>query len=99
MIRLTLGNVGSGKTATEVWEMLHNKSNRLTYTNIIPKNSKLLPNVRVIKPEMIINSELVSVNKKGEPLYKYSLNKEYWLNIKEPINLVLDEAHTFMDAS
>lgn len=52
---------------------------------------------------MIVKQEIVDYkrNKKtgdNEAIYKQKLNIEYWKNIKEPINVVLDEAHSILNA-
>jgi len=103
MIRISLGNVGSGKTVSEVREMLNNRTNRLTFSNILMKIPQLTPKIRTLNSSMIINRVLVDykVNKKsGEnvPIYQLKVNKEFWQNIHEPINIVLDEAHTIINA-
>lgn len=98
MIRISLGNVGSGKTATEVREMALNPLHRSTYTNI--KTS--LPHCRLLEPEMIIKKELVNTIKKRdgglEPVYETKLNVKFWQEMKEPINVVLDEAHSILNS-
>lgn len=33
-----------------------------------------------------------------EPIYEYKLNMDYWRSIKEPINVVIDEAHSIINA-
>ena len=97
-IRITLGNVGSGKTAVEVRDMLKPKGNRKTYSNIQTK----LKNQITIKPSMIINDEIVDHKKtksgKIEEVHKYSLNMDYWKKIKDPINVVIDEAHSVINS-
>lgn len=99
MIKIILGNVGSGKTAFAVREMYLNKSRRKTYSNIVTK----LKNQINITPEMIIKKEVIDYKKnrktrENEPVYKYSLNVDYWKKINEPINVVLDEAHSIINA-
>lgn len=98
MIRISLGNVGSGKTASEVREMMLNASRRTTYTNVKTK----IKHGRLLEPSMIIKKEQVDTIKKksGEvqPVFDYKLNVEYWKSIKEPINVVLDEAHSIMNS-
>lgn len=98
MIRISLGNVGSGKTVSEVREMFKNPSQRKTYSNIITK----LKNQVTIKPEMIAKKEVKKViaKKDGtkENVYDLKLNLEYWKNIKDPINVTLDEAHSIINA-
>ena len=52
---------------------------------------------------MIVKREIVDYKKKKltgetEPVYKSTLNIDYWKQIKEPINVVLDEAHSIINA-
>ncbi len=94
MIRLSFGNPGSGKTACEVREIFLNKNNRKTYSNIQTKGIK--HNI-TIKPEMIVQKKEKGQSRKGEIKYDLALNTEFWKGIKEPINVVLDEAHTLVN--
>ena len=99
MIKIYLGNVGSGKTASAVREMMINKSERKTYSNI---RTKIKTQVS-IKHDMIIKKTIKGhIKKKStgtlEPIYEYSLNKEYWQKINEPINVILDEAHSILNS-
>lgn len=89
-----IGNVGSGKTASMVREMYLNPSMRKTYSNIMTKN---IPNNILLNYGMIIkNTEVVS--KTGNIKVDYSLNTEFWKSIKEPINVIIDEAHTVINS-
>lgn len=99
MIKIILGNVGSGKTAFAVRELALNMNNRRTYSNIHTD----LKNQTDISPDMIIKKEIVDskVNRKtgeSEPVYKLTLNSEFWKNIGEPINVMIDEAHTILNS-
>lgn len=98
MISIYLGLPGSGKTLSAVREMHLNRNNRLTYTNIIPKNPELMPNVKTISSDMIITKEVLGYNRAGEEKVKLSFNAEFWKNQKEPINVVIDEAHTILNS-
>jgi len=103
MIRISLGNPGSGKTANEVRELFLNKTRRTTYTNIKMNKPKITPHVKLLNMDMILNKELVNtVKKKGtgeeRPIYDLKLNLNFWQNINEPINVVLDEAHTILNS-
>lgn len=97
-IRISLGNVGSGKTVSEVREMFLNHSRRKTLTNI--KTS--IKHCKLLEPSMIIKKEQVDVIKKrsGElvPVYEFKLNVDFWKQMKEPCNVVLDEAHTILNS-
>jgi len=98
MIRIFLGNVGSGKTVAAVREMYINDSERLTYSNIKTK----LKNQINISPDMIIKKTVTKYvtrkNGEKEPVYEYKLNSDYWKNIKEPINICIDEAHSILNS-
>lgn len=102
MIKIVLGNLGSGKTAYMVREMALNLNNRRTYSNIITN----LKNQVNISPEMIIKKEVVGykVNKstnEKEEIYKYKLNKEYWTEVlkkEKAINICLDESANLIDS-
>lgn len=99
MIKIILGNVGSGKTAFAVREMYLNQLKRKTYSNIITT----VKNQVDINASMILKREVTGYKKSNatgekEEVYKDSLNVEYWKNIKEPINVVLDEAHSILNS-
>ena len=94
MIRLSLGNVGSGKTLMEVREMALNPTGLKTYTNIATKGIK---SAIAIKPEMIVKKTPIPKGKTGKQKYDLSLNLDYWKSIKEPINIVIDEAHILLN--
>jgi predicted Zn-ribbon and HTH transcriptional regulator len=99
MIIIFLGNVGSGKTANCVREIMNDPDpERVTYSNIITKKVK---NNIPINASMIIKKEQVGQKKNGEPIYKYEFNKEFWQDavLKNPkINVIIDEAHTVLSA-
>jgi hypothetical protein len=98
MIRIFLGNVGSGKTACYVRELAINPSHRNTYCNI---HTTQLQNVKKIKPDMLIKKEVIGYKKDGEEKLKLTFNKEFWQKTKKKekaINVCLDEAHTLLDA-
>jgi ferredoxin-like protein FixX len=97
MIKIYLGNVGSGKTVSAVREIINN-SNFVTYSNI---QTKRIKNNVVINKEMIIKKELLFTKKSGEEMYKYSFNKDFWINEikKNPnMNIIIDEAHTVLNS-
>lgn len=93
MILIYLGNVGSGKTACAVREMAINHDMKY-YSNI---STKLNNNV-MLKSSMICQKEILGSKKNGEPIESLTLNVDYWKNIKEPINVVLDEAHSILNS-
>lgn len=96
VIKLLLGNIGSGKTAMMVREMKQHPE-RHYISNI---DTKGIPNNERIKRDMLIKEEVVSYKKNGEPIIKQSFNKEYWMkrHRKDPVHVVLDEAHTLFDS-
>ncbi len=96
MIRIVLGNVGSGKSAMVVREML--LSSNIIYSNIITEGVE--KNI-VIEKANIIKEEVVSIKRNGEEVKKYTLNKEFWQDIAkkgETISIILDEAHTLLNS-
>ena len=98
MIRIVLGNVGSGKTATMVRELIKNDSGRVTYSNI--KTPHIKNNVEITR-EMLVKTEQIGMRKNGEPIIKYSFNADFWKDaIKKhgAINVVIDEAHTVLSS-
>ena len=99
VIRISLGNVGSGKTACEVRNFFHNPSNRITYSNIMTKK---LPNIKKLTPDLIFSRDIIKTKKKRngetEPVYKLSVNFKFWRELTEPCNVVLDEAHSILNS-
>lgn len=97
MIRISLGNIGSGKTVSEVREIALN-SHIKTYSNIITK----LRHQKDINAGMIVKKELIDTKKKKDgsliPVYRETLNTDFWKEIPKPINIVLDEAHSIINA-
>jgi predicted Zn-ribbon and HTH transcriptional regulator len=92
MIRIVLGNVGSGKTASVV-RWMKSRKDRTIVTNI-EVNGKDFKHVIKLKPEMIIKRE-------GEgKSEKLVLNVAFWKQLVEDhkkIIVVIDEAHTFFN--
>jgi len=101
-IILCLGNIGSGKTATLVRHMVKNPQRLKFYANITPTKPKETPQIIPIDSSMIIHKELEKTIQKrdgtSEDKFKFTLNKDFWQNINEPISVVLDEIHTIMNA-
>jgi len=96
MIKIYLGNPGSGKTLSAVRDMvLKQNYGTLNYTNIIPKRK--VNNLVTINSKMIFNKAIVGVKKDGTPIENLEMNTEYWKNIDKRINVILDEAHTIMN--
>ena len=99
MIKLYLGNVGSGKTACCIRTMILNPSSRPTFSNIITKNIK---NNTTLNSKMIVKKETIEPKSgKGKPKHVYKLNVDYWKHVQEThgaINVILDEAHTLFNA-
>ena len=93
MIRMSVGNVGSGKTILEVKNMLLDPRNRPTYSNIKTKGIK---HNHMINKSMIVKEEEIKLPRSTK--IKYSLNDAFWKKVPKPINVVLDEAHNIMDA-
>lgn len=98
MISIFLGNLGSGKTVACVKYIADNPQMKF-YTNIHTS----MDNQVDITGDMIVKKEIISTKKNrstGEEtvVYKESLNVDYWKNIKEPISVVIDEAHFIMNS-
>lgn len=95
MIKLVLGNVGSGKTAQTVRWMKQNP-----HLTIITNIDTKLKHVIKLKPEMIIKKEVIGQKRDGSDITKLRLNEEFWKDFRknnDNINVVIDEAHTFFN--
>jgi len=96
MIKIYLGNPGSGKTLSAVREMvMHQDRGILNYTNIIPMRK--IKNLRTIDSGMIFIKEVIGAKRDGTPIESLKMNVDYWKDIDKKINVVLDEAHTVMN--
>jgi hypothetical protein len=98
VIKLILGNVGSGKTLHCVRDIVINQDGIVTFSNIRMNN---VPNNILIEPYMIFNKQLVKENKNGKKIFKWTLNEKYWLDAITKygsINIVIDEAHNIFNA-
>lgn len=98
MIRLFIGNLGSGKTAYAVKELFNNDFNRVTYSNIITKG---IPNNILINNEMIFTKVPIKTKKDGTVMYDLKINYDFWKDAvrkHKKINILLDEAHHFLNA-
>lgn len=95
-----LGNMGSGKTACMVREIVLNDDDKTTFSNIILKGKK--KKVVQINRDMIFKKRVIKVKKDGEEVTKLALNDTFWKNTRTAypcgINVVLDEAHTLIDS-
>lgn len=92
MIKLFLGNIGSGKTACAVREMCRNQ--RITYSNI---ETKTIKNNILFSPDMIFKKDVIGRKKTGEKIIKLSLNEEFWQS-KNNVNVIIDEAHEILNS-
>lgn len=99
MIRIFLGNVGSGKTACCVRYMMLNQSNRPTFSNIITNKIK---NNHVLSARMLVKKTVTPTpSGRGKPRVDLKLNVDYWKEVHEKykaINVILDEAHTIFNS-
>lgn len=99
MIRIFLGNVGSGKTACCVRYMMLNPTNRPTFSNIITRKIK---NNVVLNSKMLVTKTVTeSVSGRGKPKVELKLNVDYWKQVHnehKAINVILDEAHTLFNS-
>lgn len=99
MIKILLGNVGSGKTACCIRNMLLNPSNRPTFSNIITKNVK--NNITMNHKMLIVKETVEPKSGRGQPKIVYKLNIDFWKKVQKEhgaINVILDEAHTLFNA-
>lgn len=100
MIRISLGGVGSGKTASEVRDMFLDATGKTTYTNIAVKGKH--KNIKRLTPDLIIKKEIAKQIKRKDGslqnIYDYKINIDYWKELKEPVNIVIDEFHNIANA-
>lgn len=99
MIKIFLGNVGSGKSACAVREMILNEANRPTYSNIVTKGVK--NNIQLKAADIIKRTVIEPKSGRGQPKVTYQFNKDFWVKVHEKhpaINVILDEAHTLFDS-
>lgn len=102
-ITLYLGNIGSGKTAAAVKEMVDNPDGRNFYTDIIPMKPKLTPQIKLLKTDMLVLKEPKKTIKRRdgriETEYNYTLNEKFWKDrIAERKSIIIDEAHKYLEA-
>lgn len=84
MIRVFLGNLGSGKSVYAVREIVNDESDRMHYSNMVLKK---VGNFVHIRPEHVIKKSMV-----GKKIH-FDLNLEYWNQQKKPLNVLWDEVH------
>jgi len=96
MIILVYGNVGSGKTASIIKDVVTKMNKMPTYSNVTMM--KPVPNVIPIKAEMIINKEVIGQKKNGDEITKLTLNQQFWKDVPKPCNVILDEAHNLLNS-
>lgn len=100
MIELIVGNVGSGKTATAVKEIVLRRDGRACYSNIKTIGVK---HNHLIKQDMILKV-VPKLDTDGNPTNKteIKLNVEFWLSLREKhpegINVYIDEAHSIYNS-
>jgi len=97
MIEIFLGNVGSGKTASAVREMVLNVDKRQTFSNILTKKIK---NNTVIKRTMVVEP-FIDVDPNGKNKEKFRVNEQFWKDAVKKyksVNVIIDEAHTVLNA-
>ena len=102
MIRIFLGNVGSGKSISCVRDMKMNED-EIFFSNIITKSrgKDKLGNNHIIDRSDLIKKDLIKTLKNGEEVFKLKFNKEQWMQYREDygkFNVVLDEFHTLMSS-
>ena len=93
MTIMFLGLPGSGKSSNAVKWMMTEGRNLKTYSNIVTYG---VPNNIPINSSMIIKKEVIGQKKNGETIFKSELNKEFWMNLNEPVNVIIDEAHSVL---
>ena len=99
VIRIIVGALGAGKTAMTIKRLKDNFINRRVYTNI----KSDLPFIVELTPEMFFKkgiSKFTTNKTTGETKEKFDLafNIEFWEKLNENIDLVIDEAHAFVNA-
>lgn len=98
MIRIFLGNVGSGKTLSVVRETIKGGQGFPVITNIrMPKAANVIP----LQAEHIIKKVHVRDKKDGTPVYDLALNEDHWKDLLKEygaIDIIIDEAHQLGNA-
>jgi len=98
VIRIFLGQVGSGKTLSAVRETAAGGQGFPVVSNIrMPKAHNVIP----LKAEHIIRKEQVKEKRDGTPVYELKLNEQYWKDLlvqHGAIDIIIDEAHQLGNA-
>lgn len=93
MIRIILGNIGSGKTLTTVKEIMN--SPFIVYSNVGVKH----PNLIRLKFSHIIADKQIGETKSGKPIMKKVVNWNYWreaIKKHKYFHVYIDELHNIM---
>lgn len=94
MLTLLCGNLGSSKTTNAVRNMVKDNSGLPTYTNI---KTKQIPNVHFYPNDKLVKKEELEL-KNGKVKEKYVFNRDFWLSLPKPMNIVWDEVHFMADS-
>jgi hypothetical protein len=95
MIRIILGNIGSGKTITAVQMMA--QTNHKIFTNIRNR----LPNTIPLEYGMIVKFEQIGQKKDGTPIMKKDVNWQFWKDAiaqYDKFSVYIDELHNILMA-
>lgn len=106
MIRIFLGNVGSGKTLSCVKELVDSDKKEYkiqSFSNIITKKKGkyAISKNSIITKEMLIKKEVKKIKKDGSEEYKLTFNVDVWKQLKQTykaFDIIIDEAHTLFNA-
>lgn len=93
MLTLYCGSLGASKTTNAVRTMVKDNSGLPTYTNIRTKN---IPKAVFFENKLLIKEEIITSGKREKK--KYSFNRDYWLSLPKPMNIVIDEVHFLADS-
>jgi hypothetical protein len=97
MIKIYLGGIGSAKTASCVRDIMEHHDKQYVSNIMTPK---LKNNIQMTR-EMIVRKEDTGIIKNKLPVYKQTVNREYWETLKKKypsMNVIIDEAHTIMNS-
>lgn len=94
MIRLILGGIGSGKSASAVKDIIDR--NEKTFSNF---DIKKQPKLHRLMVEDIIKTEVTRVKKSGEEVKRISINWDFWNKLIDDgvgFDVCLDEIHNIL---